>query len=354
MAAVAGCGGSKTTSTTTAATLGPTTTAPTTTAPTTAPTTTAKSAGATVTYGSMRTPAWSPDGTQIAWAEFSGAEGRIWLASSNGSNAHPVTQRIDALFQVAWLPGDQFLYDANFRLFRLPLKSLRAVRFGSGIYFSTNPAGTISAWAAADDCPQCYGPVNVRALSGGPTTSLGGAKVQNGAPTIAPDGRSVAFQRFFLDKASGEYSQGGGIWVSSTSGGPLKQIVSGGACPDWSPDGRQIAYVDGSNLRLVAPGGGPSTLLLRRRATCDLEFPPTWSPDSGNVAIVDNLGRLLIVNVATRRARVVTNTAIGSVGGFAWSPDSTKLLVTAEAKTTSCTLWAVTTSGSATALRRTC
>ena len=98
VAAVAGCGGSKTTSTTTAATLGPTATAPTTTAPTTtaptttAPTTTAKSAGARVTYGSMRTPAWSPDGTRIAWAEFSGAEGRIWLASSNGSNAHPVTQ----------------------------------------------------------------------------------------------------------------------------------------------------------------------------------------------------------------------------------------------------------------------
>lgn len=302
----------------------------------------------------MRAPAWSPDGTQIAWAESGGPGARIWLASSNGSNAHPVTPPIDAFFQLAWLPGDQFLYDADFRLFRLPLKSLQTVRFGSGIYFSTNPAGTISAWATADDCPQCYGPINVRTLSGGPTTSLGGAKVQNGAPTISPDGRSVAFERVFFNKASGEYGLGGAIWVSSTSGGPLKQIVSSGACPDWSPDGRQIVYVDGSNLRLVPPGGGPSTLLLRGLGICNLDSPPTWSPDSRNVANVDNLGRLLIVNVATRRATAVTGRAMGSVVGFAWSPDSTKLLVTAQAKTTSCTLWDVTTTGSATPLRRTC
>ncbi len=302
----------------------------------------------------MQAPAWSPDGTQIAWAEFGGPGARIWLASSNGSNAHPVTPPIDAFFQLAWLPGDQFLYDANYRLFRLPLKSLQAVRFGSGIYFSTNSAGTASAWAAADDCPQCYGPINVRAISGGPTASLGGAKVQNGAPTLSPDGRSVAFERVFYDKGSGEYSNGGGIWVSSTSGGPLKQITTSGECPDWSPDGRQIVYVDGGYLRLVPAGGGPSAVLLRGLGACNLTFPPTWSPDSRSVANVTNHGRLLIVNVATRHASFVTRRAMGSVIGFAWSPDSTKLLVTAQAKTTSCTLWAVTTGGSATPLQRTC
>ncbi len=310
-------------------------------------------------HHNMYRATWSPDGTQIAWAEGRGGpKSWIWIASSNGSNAHRVTQFIDALFQFAWLPGNQLLYDANFRLFRLPLRTLRPdlLDKAAGDSFTTNGAGTIIAWGTPI-CPLCGGPITVRSLVGGQPTLIGGRKVQNYSPTLSPDGRLVAFSRTFWSKAGGEYYQPAGIWVSSTTGGPLKRLTRSGSSPSWSPDGRRLVYVDGFNLRLVSASGGSKVLLLRRNASNNLATPPTWSPDSRSVAVVSTTGsspgRLFVVSVATHQVKAVTGTAIGSVSGFAWSPNSTTLLVTAQSKTDCSILWAVNVSGSAERLRRT-
>jgi Tol biopolymer transport system component len=244
------------------------------------------------------------------------------------------------------------LYAANFRLFRLPLDKLRPVLFASGgDDFTTNRAGTISAWGAPG-CPLCGGPISVKPLAGGRTTSIGGRKVKNSSPALSPDGRRVAFSRTFWGKAAGEYDQPAGIWVSSTAGGPLRQLTRSGFSPSWSPDGRRIAYVDGSILRLVSASGRSNVLLLRGNVAGDL--PSAWSADSRRLAIINSNGQLLVVSVATHRAKAVTGRAIGSVNGFAWSPNSATLLVTAQSKTTACTLWAVNASGSAKRVRRTC
>ncbi|HEY5479601.1 MAG TPA: hypothetical protein VIJ84_08310 [Gaiellaceae bacterium] len=289
---------------------------------------------------------------------------RIWLASSNGSNAHPVTGRVDALFQLAWLPGNQLLYDANFSLFRLPLKTLRPILYEVGPdSFATNRAGTISVWGAVNSCSlHCGGPISVRSITEGPTTSIGGSKarkVENNSPTLSPNGHLVAFSRAFWSKAAGEYVRPGGIWVSSTAGGPLKQLTRSGRDPSWSPDGRRLVYVDrrlnNNNLRLVSTNGRSNVLLLRSNVFQDLSSPPAWSADSRSVAVIAiNTGQLLVVSVPTHQAKAVTGTAIGRVDGFAWSPNSDTLLVTAQSKTTGCALWAVKPSGPAKLLRRTC
>jgi len=292
---------------------------------------------------------------------------RIWLASANGSNAHPVTGRIDALFQLAWLPGNQLLYDANFSLFRLPLKTLRPILYEVGPdSFTTNRAGTISVWGAVNSCSlHCGGPISVRSITGGATTSIGGSKarkVENNSPTLSPDGRLVAFSRSFWSKAAGEYDQPAGIWISSTAGGPLRQLTRSGQDPSWSPDGWRLVYLDrrpnnlpyNNTLRLVSTNGRSNVLLLRGNVLQYLSSPPMWSADSRSVALVGDTGQLLVVNVATHRAKAVTETAIGRVDGFAWSPNSNTLLVTAQSKTTGCALWAIKASGSAKLLRRTC
>ncbi len=311
----------------------------------------------------MVMPAWSPDGSQIAWAESSGgSKERIWLASSNGSSAHPVTQPIDALFQFAWLPGNQLLYDANFSIFRLPLKTLRPVLFETGPEsFTTNRAGTISA-SGAVACSHCGGPIIVKSIAGNLRTSIGGRKVDNYLPTLSPDGRFVAFSRTFSSKVTGDYDRPAGIWVSSTTGGPLRQLTRSGQDPSWSPDGRWLVYIDHPNnlrvvstLRLVSTDGRSNVLLLPGDDFQGLSAPPMWSADSRSVAVVViDTGQLLVVNVATHRVRAVTGAAIGRVDGFAWSPNSNTLLVTAQSKTTGCALWAIKTSGSAKRLRSTC
>jgi len=298
-------------------------------------------------------PTWSPDGAQIAWAEsrLQSPRAKIWLASSDGSNSHPVTRPIDALAQLAWLPGNQLLYDANFQLFRLSLRTLRPVLLGrvNDMSFAIDRAGTIVA-VGSPGCPMCGGPISVRSLAGRSTTSVRGGKVADDSPTLSPDGRLVAFSRALWDKAVGEYDRPAGILVSSTAGGPLRQLTRNGSSPSWSPDGRRLVYIDGSNLRMVSAGGRSNVLLLQGVVVNNLSFRPAWSADSRRVAVLDQSERLIVVTVGTHRAKSVTGTAIGRVYGFAWSPKLPTLLVTAGP----CTLWAINARGSAKLLRRTC
>lgn len=182
------------------------------------------------------------------------------------------------------------------------------------------------AWQVADTCPLCHGPIDVKQLDHGPLTQLGESNVQNASPTLSPDGRRVAFSRTFWNAAAGEYSRSGGIWISSTSSGALRRISAQGSCPAWSPDGLHIAYVDGANLKLVAPDGAGARRLVGD-ASCDLANPPAWAPNSREIALINSQGQLVVVDVMRGRVNATTAAVNGAVNGFTWSPDSKQLLV---------------------------
>lgn len=78
--------------------------------------------------------------------------------------------------------------------------------------------------------------------------------IENYDPEVSPDGRTIVF------------ASSGGIWLRSLDGTVLHQIrPDGGRYPDWSPDGRRIAYV-GPNLTLWvmdADGKNPRALTTR-------------------------------------------------------------------------------------------
>ncbi len=237
-------------------------------------------------------PAWSPDGSRIAWAQGAGPAWEVWTASADGSSAARVGPPIDALFQVAWASHDELLTAANYRLSRVRLDGTRT-DFGDGINVVVDASRSLAAWQSADLCPSCHGPLLVRRLAGGRVVKLGG-DAQNGFPTFSPDGRRVAFSRSF--EAAGRFERAGGIWTAPSAGGAPKQIVKTGSCPSWSPDGTRIAYGDRTGIRLVAPAGGRTTLLLRARKGARL-CPGAWSPDSRAIALPAADGRLIAVAV---------------------------------------------------------
>jgi Tol biopolymer transport system component len=296
---------------------------------------------------------WSPDGSRIAWTEEpklqpEAPSGEIWVSSADGTSARPI--RIGALGQLAWLSNDELLYEDNYELFRLSLSGHYSFLVG-GSDFTIDQVRDRIAWPSASSCPLCHGPILVKSIAGGPLREIGG-DVSNLSPTFSPDGRRVAFVRFFATKSDpGRYEQSAGIWISPSTGGTTKQLTRVGGCPSWSPDGRWISYLDDSGVRVISPAGGKGSLLLAHPNTPCVEPRSTpWSPDSLSFAAHEELGdwRLVKIDVATRRLRVLTGPSIGRVRGFSWSPDSKKLLVTSQqGNGTSCTsLWVIDSDGS--------
>ena len=105
-------------------------------------------------------------------------------------------------------------------------------------------------------------------------------------PAVSPDGAAIAFTRNKL---------GWDVYRMNPDGSGVKALTSeGGNCrPDWSPDGKQIAYVsdaadgkgdvwimdaDGGNKMRVTPGDD------------SYDYNPAWSPDGRWLVFETTLG----------------------------------------------------------------
>jgi TolB protein len=91
------------------------------------------------------------------------------------------------------------------------------------------------------------------------------------APDWSPDGKRVAFQRRH------------NIYVMRASGGGLRRLTyRGGSDPAWSPDGRWVAFVRGGLYAVRTNGRGPRRLLApepTRQANVETYFRgPDWQP----------------------------------------------------------------------------
>jgi Tol biopolymer transport system component len=205
-------------------------------------------------------------------------------------------------------------------------------------------------------CPICGGPVEVQNLATGRTVDVGPPDGRAAAPSLSPDGRSVAFQRSSCDRSGDTCSPLGGIWVASTrtSTDRLRELTPRGTCPAWGPAGRTIAYLLDGKLRLADVASGRTTL-LEGDATCGQTTAPAWSPDGKRLAVVDHARRLALVDVAARRVRVVRNPGIGVVVGLAWAPNGRELIVAARPVPLACSsLWRVDAATGRARLVRTC
>ena len=118
--------------------------------------------------------------------------------------------------------------------------------------------------------------IYVRRVEGGQEVNITNDPAQDIQPAFSPDGTSIAFvstraSRTGLIKTappSGfEYrTYGGDIWVAPALGGPARRLAQDGNSPVWSPDGKKIAYISGSEdhrsiLEVPAEGGAPHPVL---------------------------------------------------------------------------------------------
>ncbi len=191
--------------------------------------------------GSAHHPAWSPDGTKVAFARFAPSQYDLWIVNADGSNPHPLTSTASSEYSPAWSPDGTKIVFQNYNVLE-----------------TINADGT-----------------------GRTTLFTGSSNFFAREPEWSPDGSKIAFRG---GRANAEWE----IYTINPDGTGLTNITNTPDADtketafDWSPDGSKIvfdSYVGdfvSSDIYTMNPDGSGRTNITNSATT---EIWPRWSPD---------------------------------------------------------------------------
>jgi TolB protein len=203
---------------------------------------------------SEASPAWSPNGAQIAFFRPArpGSAGQVWLMNANGTGQRQLThlRKVQFYGDLDWAPDG----------LSLVIKA-----------FASTVGGATELWL-----------VNART---GTVSQLTKTVLGEGAPSWSPNGRWIAF-------SSESRLRSGRVWRLTVATKKLVQLTSGSTAlyPSWSPDSSRIAFTLGGKLAVMNADGSHRHLLPQ------FGTHPRFSPDGGWLVYVAN-GDLFKVRV---------------------------------------------------------
>ena len=295
-------------------------------------------------------PAWSSDGSRIAFssggaldgsnAANTNSTGNIWVVKPDGTGATPLTKltalRSDS-FSPTWSPDGS----------KIVFLSGRALD-GSD---AENTSGIQNIWV-----------MNADGSGATPLTKITALALST-APVWSPNGSKIAFASARALDGSNAANTTLNIWIMNADGSGLtaltKNTVGGNEAPVWSPDGSKIAFdshraLDGSdtlnanstsNIWVVNADGSNVHPLTQITAANTGNFQPVWSPDGSklvfyssraldgsNAANTNGTRNIWVINAdASSPTPLTKNTGLGDSLNPVWTPDGNKILYTSAA-----------------------
>jgi TolB protein len=228
-------------------------------------------------------PSVSPDGSWIAFESSRSGSAAVWRMRFDGTEAERLT---DAKYECSapnWGHGSTSVLYSSRRsggenIFVLELSSQQERQltdsFWRSILPAVSPDGSIIAFARSKLGWDVY-----RMNSDGSGVTALTAKGGNCRPDWSPDGKRIAY---VSDVGDGK----GDVWTMDADGGNKVRVTPGDDSydynPDWSSDGRWIVYETTKSSKrgpwslAVIPAGGGTPVLLTPSGADDRY--PDWAP----------------------------------------------------------------------------
>ena len=222
--------------------------------------------------GEHKRPAWSPDGSRLAFVvqDTDHPEGSIWTANADGSGAALLsaggTECPVGLFHPAWSPD------------------------GTKLAVVCYPGGAdLNSIAVLDLATK-----SIRQLA-----TFTSPEVLDNAPTWSPDGASIAFDILHWDP-TGAFLDGSVVATVPVAGGEIDRLTSPASFmshPDWSPDGTELVMnsydlgniastPNASNLYTIKPDGSGLRQITHSSVDGLMRIgTPNWDPDGSRIAV---------------------------------------------------------------------
>jgi dipeptidyl aminopeptidase/acylaminoacyl peptidase len=321
----------------------------------------ARSLRLTSSKASEDTPRWSPDGRYLTF--LSGREDarevdQVWLLDRSGGEAERITDLPGGVSDYAWAPDSKRLA----LIVSDPDPDSSATSLDTTVKATARPI-VLNRFQFKEDETEYLDSrrdhLYLFDLASRKTEILTPGEYNELWPSWSPDSRSIAFvskRRPEFDRTNNwdlyvvEARAGASPRQLTTFEGPDMDPQWGGRAPSWSPDGKQLAYVQGGPLKLiyyagqkvavVPVAGGPARIMT---PTLDRNvLSPVWSADGASILFLledDRVTHVASVPSAGGKTQQLTR-GRGFVSDFSVGP-SGKVAVLASTPTVPAEVFAV-------------
>jgi TolB protein len=226
-------------------------------------------------------PAWSPDGTRIAFYSERDGNGEIYVMDADGSNVTRLTNTLADEGYPWWSPD------------------------GSTLTFDSDEAGGFDIWAMHAD--------------GTSPRRLTTHAAREVAASWSPDGGTIVF----MSDRDGGFD----VYAMNPDGSGVRRLTQAGTAwfPVFSADGARLAFHVGRDVHVMPAAGGEPIRLTHDPAN---GMHPSWSPDGARIAFMSwRNGRteIFVMNADGSDAHVVATFDDGDAIDPRWAPNGDRI-----------------------------